>query len=766
MGIGRLGTVLKVIDLEVEIEVALRVVHPALIPDIEVGRKFLTGMRRNLELKHEGHTRFFDVNCDGDRYFVVSQMLDGIVLSDLMESRRVRGAAFLVEEVLPVVEQIVEVLSFDGDIVHGALSPNKIWIPSQHLKVVDTGLVRFLPSAAVWHRLHRDGRYKWYVAPELCKGVVPDARADVFGLGALMGELLTQVAFDGRVDSFREAAPELPDAMHSLLGSALAVEPEHRYDDTRALLAALYDITGRPRTSIVPADTTQVERNPFLEETGDGGDLEAGTIEGEAPVEATVQVSMEDIIRQHQSVHAYVDKVADAATVSEEIEGSQDQQTEPRRDESTPKKDVVDREMRVRPSVPPPARQRKKTPVGSPREKAVPLETLQTASRAVDTRALGASGESTKPGFLKPTKRGEAVPEVPAVQMVKKAPVVDVSRPPTPASGQGQLSPRRPAALPRNSRPPVAPPRASRADEPMQERTEDTQEISLDDLEAVDNGSSPDRREVTQEIDLEMIEEMESAQQAGQAAEKLEAQAAAAQRASTEELIKRARRLDGVDPRFIRAAYSIDSDRRGGRSQKAAELLRQRGEDLGDINPRFLRAAARLEEARVSDGNDQRVVDEETPDEVAASEKEEDWRRQLEESSSDSVISFLAPAVMEKSSEVRGFPENQRRKGRDRGYLPPLPVRGRPAPATRPKPRNREPSASSSRALYDDSGETDEDSQPTIQLRYSRTLLNTAEGGGSSVSRRFERALPVVIGLLFAGMATLLIAAFELYASG
>ena len=86
------------------------------------------------------------------------------------------------------------------------------------------------------------------------------------------------------------------------------------------------------------------------------------------------------------------------------------------------------------------------------------------------------------------------------------------------------------------------------------------------------------------------------------------------------------------------------------------------------INPRFLRAAAKLEKARVGKPS--------TDPARKSSPDEEEWRRQLEESSAGSVISFLPPTTIENPSVVQGFPENQRNrapKGTMRPVVPPKP---------------------------------------------------------------------------------------------
>jgi len=193
-------------------------------------------------------------------------------------------------------------------------------------------------------------------------------------------------------------------------------------------------------------------------------------------------------------------------------------------------------------------------------------------------------------------------------------------------------------------------------------------------------------REITQEIDASMIQ-MEDVSTLEEAVAKLVSQAKRAERESTEELARRADRLDGVNPRFIRAAHKLEVEKRGGRSKRAVEVLKKRADDLDGIHPRFLRAAARLEDARISEVPITGLHDIEK---LKAETSDEDWRKRIGTSKEDSVISFIVPPVVTKSSEVIGFPRSQQRsvkKGSPVPPPPPRPAARAPAPPADRRPR-------------------------------------------------------------------------------
>jgi serine/threonine-protein kinase len=732
LGTGRLGTVFRATDLDGNTPVAVRVIHPALIPDEEAGRHFLKGVRSLIRVGHPFMNRVLDVNCEGNRYFAVYAFVDGVPLGDLIESRKNQGRSFTVDETVPILMQVAQLFAESELPCHGSLSPRNVVILAEHIKVLDAALACYLPPAAVAHRLSSNRRIRAWTAPELRRGHPPDARADVYACGALLGEMLTQVAFDGRPEIFVEMDPSLPLAVDAVLRRALLADPRGRHADLRELLESLRDsgvpsvVAPVPRPVPRPGPEPEPEQRPAPEpapapraaprpapepppvafddeplllepdpETPKPAPAPARSFDWEDTSEMTMQVSMADVIRAHA-----------------EYRGG------PRPAESPL--------PLLRPSRPPPP---------APPARSVSTVPPPPARPQADVR----------PPFVAPppVKRSATLPPPPLQGAA--------GYPPQPV-----IAPRRPQPMRRDSIPPsvfggerfAPPPAARRADEQPRYAApppEVTQEIELDALEPTTGAR---RREVTQEIDARMIESVDRASLQS-AVSKLEQEAIRAERASTEELIKHAVRLDGVDPRFVRAAHAIEAERRGGSAKKAAEIIKEQGAAVDGIDPRLLRAAARLAEAKVSEITN---VGPAPTEPAGPEENEDDWRERMAAQAEASVISFIAPPVTDRPHEVRGFPRTVQR--RPMGETPAA-AGGPPAPPPpRTAGRRREPAAR--RALYDDSGETDDDSQPTILARTS-TLPGPRDQRAAQLRLdRLEAVLPLMIGLLFTAMAALL----------
>jgi serine/threonine protein kinase len=685
LGVGRLGTAFLVADTEAGADAVLKLVHPGLIGNEEIGRRFLVAMRALKHIDHPCMVRVLDANCEADKYFVVSELLDGVSLRDLMDKRRSQGKGFSIREILPILTQIASFFAESGFAEHGALSPENIWIKPDGLKLLDVGWARSLPIAAVGHRLTAKSRVRGYVAPELLRGKSISARSDIYSLGVLIGEMFTQMTFDGRPETFALADPDLPADVDAVLRRALLVDPAGRYASVSDLVDAVRAVDAPGFRAAPPPEnpppermgrTSAAPRPPARPSTPPPRPRRAIEFGIDVPQsESTVQVSMEDVIRAHFGGEPT----------------SRDIAKPPER--KIPWARIAPIKDRDPDHTPIPGHVALITPKRPVRRDSLPPQPARVSPPSMEARADALAGHDEDE---------------------------DTSVKRSPTGGRPQDRSRR----------------------------EVTQEIDLDALTAA--AEPQGTHEGTQEIDLAMIEG-QITQNAVDAATKLEAQAEAGVRSSTEELIRRAERLDGVDPRLVRAAHTLEAEKRGGRSAKAAEVLKQRTEHLDGIDPRLLRAAARLEEAKINE-----VPEPAKPEDGGdAGEAGDDWRERLSQTDEDSVISFLASPVVEPTEEVRGFPLTQHRRQQNRPPTkPPAPASPPVAPPPRGRNRRREPPLA--RALYDESGETDDQSQPTM-LVHPANMPRTAQR--AAIDRRLlylELALPVAAGLLFAGMLILL----------
>ncbi|MEO1086622.1 MAG: protein kinase, partial [Acidobacteriota bacterium] len=135
--------------------------------------------------------------------------------------------------------------------VHRDLKPSNIFcLPDGRIKVLDFGLARL--SEAPKTTLGVAGTPQ-YMSPEQVRGEAVDARSDVFSLGAMFYEMLTNTrcfpaptlhailfqVLQRQPESVRRLNPSLPDLADLVLSTALTKETELRFKDAGELLEAV-----------------------------------------------------------------------------------------------------------------------------------------------------------------------------------------------------------------------------------------------------------------------------------------------------------------------------------------------------------------------------------------------------------------------------------------------------------------------------------------------------------------------------------------------
>lgn len=186
--------------------------------------------------------------------FLLTEIVEGECLHSLVASWRKSDVRAPVDFALVVVLRVAEALGAalftEGPegaltgLIHGDLSPRQILISNQgEVKVGDFGQFTLGEGQSqVRSRLELA-----YTAPEVVWGNTPDARSDVFSLGAILRELVIGPRFrdgTGTRDAMRMIRdgqfhasvlePNVPPAIRAILDQALDPNPERRYGHARA----------------------------------------------------------------------------------------------------------------------------------------------------------------------------------------------------------------------------------------------------------------------------------------------------------------------------------------------------------------------------------------------------------------------------------------------------------------------------------------------------------------------------------------------------
>ena len=259
LGRGGMGIVYCAKDTQLDRKVALKVHLGGANASPQQARRFEREARAAARLSHPSIVRILEVgDVDGQPFFTMD-LVDGDSLSDVIQQRR----RFAPLGAVQVVRDVAEALSYAHaqGVVHRDMKPSNILVDRKTSKVyvTDLGLAKILEDEQdlkkSWEtRLTESGMLLGtpaYMAPEQAKGDVDhiDARTDVYGLGAVMYELLTgepphsgpsamQTAFSvvyNEPAAPRKKVPEIPQDVEVVCLRALDKSPAGRYQSIQAM---------------------------------------------------------------------------------------------------------------------------------------------------------------------------------------------------------------------------------------------------------------------------------------------------------------------------------------------------------------------------------------------------------------------------------------------------------------------------------------------------------------------------------------------------
>ena len=316
VGRGAMGIVYRAVHVDSGKVVAIKTVAGT-------NPKVLAAMRQEiLFLEQQGHpgiVQIFESGViDGDPWYAM-ELLEGTTLAAFNQSlwptppteidvgrsdnprreakpsaQKPPAAGGRLDEVLGLYVRLCGPLGFvhRAGIVHCDLKPANVFIRRDGQPVLmDFGLLSRAGGAIGRESLEVGGRLRGtlpYISPELVRGKIPDARADLYALGCMLFESVVgrppfrASTINGLIEAHLHLQPQppselvsdVPPGLDALIARLLAKRPEDRIGDTDAvaqLLAAANRTPDSPRTSSVASTPylfrpRLVGREPIVEQ--------------------------------------------------------------------------------------------------------------------------------------------------------------------------------------------------------------------------------------------------------------------------------------------------------------------------------------------------------------------------------------------------------------------------------------------------------------------------------------------------------------------
>jgi serine/threonine protein kinase len=262
---GATGRVFEGRHPETKARVAIKILHEQVALDPVASERFKREYETTKELKHRHIVQMleFGVSREGPP-FLVMEYLEGQELGKLLGKGRPISLARMVGVVAQVALALEHAHSFG--FIHRDLKPDNIFLCSardgDEVRVLDFGSVKLqVETGAKLTAIGTTLGSPYYMSPEQAMGRLDvDQRSDVFALGAIVHEMLTdQVAFQApnlarillRILNDNPAAPSViersaPRALDAVVAKALRKAKEERYATVREFADALLAGLGLP----------------------------------------------------------------------------------------------------------------------------------------------------------------------------------------------------------------------------------------------------------------------------------------------------------------------------------------------------------------------------------------------------------------------------------------------------------------------------------------------------------------------------------------
>ena len=195
---GGMGRVFLVEDIKYGGQYALKALHPWVVQNDNITRRFIQEFKLTETLSHPGIVRTFTLDEDMPTgcLFYTMEYVQGVTLQAIIENaaNRKKGPPLRLKETYRCVKQLAEILDYAHQkrIIHRDLKPANIILVDgrERLKLVDFGIAKAMHTHPTLHTGH-GGTY-YYIAPEqLSGGHEVRPAADIFSLGVLLYQLLT-----------------------------------------------------------------------------------------------------------------------------------------------------------------------------------------------------------------------------------------------------------------------------------------------------------------------------------------------------------------------------------------------------------------------------------------------------------------------------------------------------------------------------------------------------------------------------------------------
>lgn len=273
VAVGGTARVHRARDEQLGREVAVKLLHPHLLPDERSRRRLEAEARAAARLSHPGIAAVYDVDPDPEAPALVMELVKG----ESLAARLARRGPLPAGEVARIGAEVADALylAHRNGIVHRDVKPGNILLERDgRVRLIDFGIAQSLaPGTESLTQTGTTLGTPRYMSPEQMAGSPAGPRSDLWSLGVVLYEALAgRVPFDGPTPlaiarQQQAGPPALPAHVDPALASLVVACLAHRVEDRPIHAGAVAEVL----------------------RTGDSGSLAATTVTRLAPPAAELR---------------------------------------------------------------------------------------------------------------------------------------------------------------------------------------------------------------------------------------------------------------------------------------------------------------------------------------------------------------------------------------------------------------------------------------------------------------------------------------------
>ncbi|HEY9681468.1 MAG TPA: protein kinase [Oculatellaceae cyanobacterium] len=267
IGYGAMGIVFKATDKTLDRTVALKLLNPDFLPNVQSQARFRAEAQNIARLTHPNIVTIYDFGISSNSVpYLVMEYLNGSSLHEVLYRER----QIHPKQAMKIFKQVCDSLvhAHGKGVIHRDIKPGNMMFqqidPSTYaIKLLDFGISKWLRQGANENYSTKGGEIfgsPLYMSPEQSLGLPVDHRSDIFSIGYIFYECLTGIKLflgDNDLDTMHKRTVEkplpfsvvrpdlnLPTPLEAVILKALSLQPQDRYQSAAELRWALDSVSG------------------------------------------------------------------------------------------------------------------------------------------------------------------------------------------------------------------------------------------------------------------------------------------------------------------------------------------------------------------------------------------------------------------------------------------------------------------------------------------------------------------------------------------